>query len=330
MQKPFDQLEDDAPLYIRWSPDRSPYAIELRLDLVAKIREELAQAAQSGMEIGGVLVGSFPEAHMPTVRIEDAEIVPRRPEDGPIYMLDPNQHARFAEIRWRERPRNRTALGFFRSHLRPGPLRPSLADRTLLSGEFRQAVYMALLIEGRQPHTAALFLATTGQLPDEPSVREFRFDEGEFKALPEVAAEPAAAERDPGAAGRSKRRLYGIIAALVLIGIGACVLMFSFTKQLGLAQWLGPSKQLQLAVTGSDHVVRISWNHAARELEGASGATIVVTDGGNRREIKLGLDELRLGAVEYERTGSRLQVSIILNTPGAAISPSESVDWTAR
>ena len=68
---PERESSDDAPLYIRWSPDRSPYAIELRLDLVPKILQELAEGERLGIEIGGVLVGSFPDAYMPTMRIED-------------------------------------------------------------------------------------------------------------------------------------------------------------------------------------------------------------------------------------------------------------------
>src|ERR1700684_3498436 len=166
---------EEAPLYVRWNPDRSPCAVELRLDLVAQIADELARAESSGMEIGGVLVGSPPNAYSPTLRIGDVELVPRAVEEGAIYVLDPGQHDGFAEIRARARARQRDAVGFFRSHLRPGAMRPSLADRSLLSGEFRERVFAVLLIEGREPHTATFFLAANGHLPGEPSVRNFRF-----------------------------------------------------------------------------------------------------------------------------------------------------------
>ncbi len=49
----------EAPLYVRWGPIGSPYAIELKLELVAKMRSLLA-ASGDGAEIGGVLVGSLP------------------------------------------------------------------------------------------------------------------------------------------------------------------------------------------------------------------------------------------------------------------------------
>ncbi len=151
MQNPSEPQADDAPLYIRWSPDRSPYAIELKLDLVPKIVKELAKADRLGIEVGGVLVGSFPDAYMPTIRVEDVEMIPRGAEDGATYLLDPNQQAGFAQVRWGARARGTAALGLFRSHLRSGPLRPSLADRSLLSAQFKQAIYAALLVQGKPP-----------------------------------------------------------------------------------------------------------------------------------------------------------------------------------
>ncbi|MGA8029086.1 MAG: hypothetical protein WB992_18255, partial [Bryobacteraceae bacterium] len=127
-----NEATSEAPYYVRWNPDRSPYAIELKLDLVSKIAGELAQAEKLGIEVGGVLIGTFPKAQLPTLRVEDLEIIPRRPEDGPVYMLDPSQHERFAEARWRAKANGKVPIGFWRSHIRPGPLRPSLADRSLL------------------------------------------------------------------------------------------------------------------------------------------------------------------------------------------------------
>src|SRR5579875_1431240 len=116
---------DDAPLYIRWSPDRSPYAIELKLELVAKITGELAPAERAGSEIAGVLVGSFPDGNMPTLRVEEIEIIPAGTVNGPINLADPELQARYSEIRWKLRRSGRAAVGLFRSHLRPGPLQPA-------------------------------------------------------------------------------------------------------------------------------------------------------------------------------------------------------------
>lgn len=323
------QFSDDAPLYIRWSPDRSPYAIELKLDLVPKILDELAEGERLGVEVGGVLVGSFPDAYMPTVRIEDVEMIPREGKEGATYLLDPSQQAAFSQVRWRARGRGAAALGLFRSHLRPGPLRPSLADRGFLSAQFKQAIYVAMLVEGSEPHAAAFFLATNGQLSENPAVREFRFNEGDFRALPEVQAETLPQEQGPESPRPHNIRLYAVIAALVLIGFAACLLMWSFSKEPSLPTWLGSSHQLQLAVTGKDHLLRVSWNHAARQLDGSSGATLVITDGPTRREIRLGLDELRLGAVEYDRSSPHVEVRMNIDTAGTT-SSTESAEWDQR
>ena len=327
MKKPVEESsQEDAPLYIRWSPDRSPYAIELKLDLVSKLVKELAQAEKQGFEIGGVLIGSFPDAYMPTLRIEDVEMIPREPGEGATFLLDPEQFVRFSAVRWGVRGHGTAAVGLFRSHMRGGALRPSLADRNLLSAEFKQATYGALLIQGRSPNAAAFFVAANGQLPDEPAVREFRFNEAEFRALPEV--QPDSVGTESGAPRWQKLRTYGVVGALVMIGLGACALMWSFTKQVAMPHWLRPVHQLGLAVTGYNHLLRISWNHAARDLDGSSGATLVISDGGSRREIKLGVDELRLGSVEYDRSSPHVAVTLAVEKPGAA-AHNESAEWIA-
>ncbi len=176
----------EAPLYIRWSADRSPHAIELRLDIVRSMTAEIAEAEKLGIEIGGILLGSLPTASVPVLRIDNYATVSRPPEDGSVYLLDPLEQERFASVRAGASRGETAPVGFFRSHIRPGPLRPSLADRSLLAGQFKESVYAVLLIQARPPRTAAFFVAADGQLPVEPSVNEFRFDETEFRALPEL------------------------------------------------------------------------------------------------------------------------------------------------
>src|SRR5689334_20464148 len=97
-RRPEQQASEDSPLYVRWSPDRSPYAIELRLELVSKILRALEDAEFSGAEIGGVLIGSVSQQGMAVVRIDELELIPRNPEDGAIYMPNRAQLARVAEV----------------------------------------------------------------------------------------------------------------------------------------------------------------------------------------------------------------------------------------
>src|SRR3954469_7032393 len=178
----------EAPLYVRWGPNGSPYAIELKLDLVAKIRNILSPLAGNA-EVGGVLVGSLPSPYSPTLRVEAVELIRRDDKGGVTFMIDPTQENKIEEVRLGAREIGRSVVGLFRSHRRPGALRPSLADRGLISSLFSEPVCVLLLVVGNEPFSAAFFLAQNRQLPAEPSVREFKFDEREFKLLPEVEPE---------------------------------------------------------------------------------------------------------------------------------------------
>jgi len=226
MAKP-SQERATAPLYVRWNPERSSYAVELRLELVSRLNSLLVQADRLGIEIGGMLLGSLPDPEIPTLRIDDVAIISRRFEDGAIYMLDPGQQHRLDEIGAAARAQNRDCVGFFRSHMRPGALQPALADRTLLTEQFPQGVYALLLVQSREPRTAAFFLASNGQLPDQPSARKFYFDEfygwliyWTQELLARVAAFIDRWIIDAGAVGGSSRGVWGIGAVLRLMQVG--------------------------------------------------------------------------------------------------------------
>jgi proteasome lid subunit RPN8/RPN11 len=326
MARRSDQRTRQAPLYIRWAPFRSPYAIELRLELVGQLLAEIERAAAAGLEVGGALVGSFPNAKAPTLRIEEIELMARRPENGPVYMPHPDAHRHLQNIRLRAQHRERAVVGFFRSHAQSVPLLPSFTDRTLISEEFTQGVYALLLVEARAPHFAAFFVAAGGQLPEEPSTREFVLDEDEFKALPEIRP-AASSSRRPASQEASKIPFYGLLG----LALAAVVALFSWALPGGIAgPWWGPSSdQIGLALTGSGHVVRVAWNHAARGISNAHGATLLIVDGASRREVKLGADELRLGTLDYQRAGPEVAVTMTLDTSGASIPP-QSARWLQR
>ncbi len=318
-------LKTETPLYIRWGADRSPYAIELKLELVGRLRLVLESALQSGMEVGGVLMGILPSTQAPTLRIEEVEMLSRRAEDGATFMLEGGGGERFAEARRRAKLNGRAVVGMFRSHLRPGLLKPSLADRTLLASEFKEPVYALLLLQGAAPFTAAFFVAGNGPLPAETSVNEFRLDEGDFKALPEL--EPAGMAKTPGPV---PQRNLGWKTAGALLAIGGVVMatIWYFNQSLFPTFTPFPSSPntLQLSVKEERGDLRISWNHSARDLDQATGASLTIVAGPDHREVALGLDDLRLGAVQYENTSRKAEVTLALNTPGA-IATSQSVVW---
>lgn len=315
-----------APLYIRWAPFRSPYAIELRLDLVPHLLAEIERAAAAGLEVGGVLVGSYPNAQTPTLRVEEIELMARRPENGAIYVPHPETNRHLHEIRLRAQRQSRALVGFFRSHARSTPLLPSITDRSLISEQFSQGVFALLIIEARAPHFAAFFLSAGGQLPEEPSTREFVLDEDEFKALPEIR--PAGAvDRHQGRRETPNVPFYALLA----VGLIALVSLLAWAFQRGIVDlWSGrSSNQLGLTLTATDHVLRISWDHSARSISDARGATILIADGTAHHEVRIGPDELRLGTVDYERTAPRVDVTMTLDNPAANVQP-QSATWSQK
>ncbi len=333
MAKP--PISEEVPLYVRWSPDRAPYGIELRLDLVAKIAAQVALSEKLGSELGGFLIGSLPLASVPTIRIDDIEMVSNGSDDETVFLPEPSQYQRFPPIRGRPGSRASSIVGFFRSHARIGPMRPSPADRGILSHQFQNGVYVVLLIGTQPPHTAAFFVGANGQLPDETSVREFAFNEQAFKALPEVPAEAPQIEPPEETQPLSANlRTYATIAALLLIAIAACAFMWSFAHQGTGRNWFGPSDRLHLAVKPEDNLaaaspLRITWDHSAKELKTSSGATLIITDGSIRSELPLGPDDLRLGAVDYQSKSTRVEIEMVLNTAAGQVMR-DSAEWTGQ
>lgn len=307
-----NRRQHEAPLYIRWNPERTPYTIELKLNLAKRLAEDVRQAMRSGQEAGGVLMGTLPDAVTPTLRIDDVQMIPRRPEDGMVFLLSPREHDRLVSLKWEAARSGRVPVGFMRTHGRSGPLRPSLADRTLLAGEFDTSAYVLLLIEANERRTAAFFVGAKGDLADEPSVSEFRFEEAELTGLPEFGSErivDSIAEAAPNRSGT-------MALAVALIGFLLA----------GLYVWAGvppealrtPEQGLRLAVSGGD-MLRVSWNRRASDLERATGGKLVITAGNRKSEVPLSVDELRFGAVSMERPSTSGEVTLVLSLPGDAI-----------
>lgn len=323
-------LREQVPLYVRWSPDRSPHAVELRLDLVAQIGAELAQAQRIGIEVGGLLLGTLPNSESPTLRIDEIAMIGRRFEDGAIYMLEPGQQHRFDEIREAAKSQGRVAVGFFRSHLRPGPMQPSVADNALLAEQFGTSLYVFLLIQSREPRTAAFFLASNGQLPEQPSVRKFFFDDSEFKFLPEVAGEDIEPQHSDLVQLQSAAdQRYRWLAVASTAALAVLLIIGAFAG--GISRLLRPSSnKLDLAINGDEgHVLKISWDHSAPFVRQAKGAVLTIVDGRSRREIRLGPDELKLGQVDYQHQAKQVRISVTLDTPDSNLPP-QTYDWVQQ
>jgi hypothetical protein len=295
---------------------------------VPRLVAEIEAAEKLGIEIGGVLLGSLTDSKPPALRIEEFELVPRTADDGQVYMLDAGQRQYLAGVRVGATVRGLSAVGFFRSHLRPGPLRPSLADRSLLVGQFKDPVYAVLLVEAREPRMGAFFLALNGQLSTEAGVQEFRFGERALRSAREIRPSVSrekynldSEDTSRQSAPHDRNRRYGPALLLLLIAVGMGVLSWPVLSGL-----LSSLNSLDLAVAGNDHILNISWNHGIFGLGRAADASLFIADGTNRRMIRLGQDELRWGRVEYEAQTQQIRVTLTVNMPGST-PLSASADW---
>jgi hypothetical protein len=317
----------DSPKYIRWTPDRCPYALEMKLDLIARLNGALAEAEQRGVEIGGVLVGSFPTNSSPTLRLEDLLLIPRPAEEGELYELHSAQQQRLSELTESSRGSNRAVVGFFRSQMRQAKLAPADSDRRLLKSQFFDGHYAFLLIEGRQPRQAAFFVPGGVALREQPSVPAFPFEHSAFEALPEVPAEATEDIRNFSflAPARSRYQWAGIAAVILL---AALIGFWTFGDQL--AQYFRPvSNQVDLSVAASGGTLKISWDHSSPALVAARGATLVINDGPSHRELRMDTDDLKMGQVDYERLTKKVFVIMMLEGPNLKMPP-QTFDWSGE
>ncbi|HEX4769746.1 MAG TPA: hypothetical protein VH351_02880 [Bryobacteraceae bacterium] len=324
--------QKDGAFYVRWNPDLSPYTIELKLELVRRIAEEIERASGSGQEIGGVLLGSFPAGSERTLRIEEVTMIPRTPEDGPVFLPNPKQYRNFVEQGTREL-HGRVPVGVFRTHKRNAPPRPSLADQTMVAAICPNDLGALLLIEGDDAANASLFLRTAQPFPDRPAIAPFSWNARELAALPELSDTPAVRRSGPDERLREPRRqsrksLF-VAAAVLCAMIAAAGYAWSgipIGESFAASPLVGErDDNPHLAVNG-DRVLSIVWNRHSSLVQRASSAKLLIVDGQNAREITLGANELRSGAVEYERTSHTVQVMLVLSMPGD-FSVTQIVAW---
>jgi hypothetical protein len=316
-----------AQLYVRWPPERASVAIELRLELVSQLSMELARGAQQGIEIGGVMLGRVLQGRIPTLRVEAVEMIRRRLDDGPTFLLNPRQLNLFKEICLAAKSGERVAIGLFRTHLRSELLRPSAADRGLISEQFEPGPHAFLVVQARAPHQAAFFVTNGTELPAEPAIDEFLLNEAALKTLPEVPAEESGSATRPLAEKATHNRSVWLLGALALVF--AALFAWLVAREPLRAPLNRSPNQINLGVTPAGDILQIHWSHSAREIARAKSAVLTILDGPRRVQLPLSPDDLRFGSVEYQRhSASRaVSVSMTLAAPDLTI-PIQSISWS--
>jgi len=96
-----------------------------------------------------------------------------------------------------------------------------------------------------------------------------------------------------------------VAAALVLAVLG----LHFFGPQLHV-------EPLSLSVIERDGQLQIQWNHASQSIAGATGGTLEIVDGGDKRSIPMNPSELAQGSFTYMRRSGDVEVRLMVNTSG--------------
>jgi hypothetical protein len=329
------RLAQDSTRYIRWPSGNANYLIELNSDVIHELNSEIAAAEKSGIEIGGLLLGSLEPSPIPTIRIESVEVIAPGPEDGPLYLLSPQQQEEFAAASQRATARQTVPVGFFRSHLRSGPLTLSLADKGFLWKQFRSATYLALLVEAHEPRKAHHSVWKSGQVAFQSSLPAFPFDE-ERPEPPGFVAQPVKPSSEtlpstllnPPPAPKQQRTISPdllVLCSVLLFALG--IVLWPVWQATFGGPWapLSPD-HISLSVQQQGPDLRVTWDQKMPEISRAEGATLTILDGSRRSELQLGKDDLKFGSVMYPYGSGKVEASLALNM-GNTGSLTQSATW---
>ena len=137
------------------------------------------------------------------------------------------------------------------------------------------------------------------------------------RAVPQYAPYPNTRRKIPWA-------IIGVVAAALVLAV------------LGL-RFLGPqlhAEPLSLGVIERDGQLQIQWNHSSQSVLGASGGTLNIVDGGEKRSIPLNRTELAQGSFTYMRRSGDVEVRLSVSASSGKMeeasrflgTPPEGVD----
>ncbi len=184
-----------------WSFTGAPLRVALDLPVVSAMRD--AMDRHSGMEIGGLLLGSSSGGVTHITGFEPVDCEHRR---GPAYDLSPEDRGRFSRVYaslLKKRGRDTTVVGYFRTHQRLGLYLDEHDFRTVQEF-FPNADQVVLLIrpERNGDPVAGFFFWEDGEMHRRESFQPFPFDEHALASGGFPLEGAAVAEQSPAAPPR--------------------------------------------------------------------------------------------------------------------------------
>jgi hypothetical protein len=285
---------------------RAPYAIELSTEMVRRLVAVVKSGEVSGCEVGGLLIGSFPQASILTLRVEDFVALERRTDDESRFELSIEQRARLSTMRHRLLQQHRV-LGIFRSDLRKDKLVLSNADRELIAAEFGRAIHVGLLICAEPPYPSAFFLPDAeGALQAAPRFPEFQFNAGEIARLAPRSTGIIPSPVETPAAISTDRRGIGLwlTTAWLVVSLLLC-LSLTLWAPLTARMLLGRGG-LRLTVEPREGMLELQWNRNQPDLSRASSAVLSIEEGAVSHRLALTPAQIREGRIAYKSAGDRV------------------------
>jgi hypothetical protein len=336
-----------SPEYYTWAAPGKPVRFELSLNLVDSLLREVMRGfgaiPRKGVEAGGILIGSVSERNPLAVRIEAFEPIPCQHRHGPTYTLTPDELRAMKQAVVRcdpSRDRRSYAVGYYRSHLRPG-LALSETDLAMYDAFFPDPSNVVLLIKpfATRASVGAFFFREAGEVHGETSYREFPFRRADLAGAqpdlppddpPPAPPEPEAPADPPPAPAASSNRGKPLLFAVagLLAGLLAAVgVAYRFPAALDLVK-SGPPYALNLQAGIEGNLLQIRWDRNSPAILNAESAVLTIDDGAQRRILELSPGTLRQGRMTYDHQSPEVRIWLEI-VAGERHSVSESLDFRA-
>ncbi|HWR53698.1 MAG TPA: hypothetical protein VN428_21490 [Bryobacteraceae bacterium] len=340
------------PAFYEWKTPGQSFSIQLSYEIIDRLHAEIMKGfwavPKRGAEVGGVLLGKVVgtaalTAGEVTVFIDDYELVTCEHRRGPSYVLSEGDRKRI-EKALRRTGGNHQAVGYFRSHTRPG-LYLDEDDMAVIRSYFSNPKDVILLVRPHATRTSSggFFFWEEEDMRRHSTYREFPFSKAELlkPLLDEPDAEPVAAT--PEATATAPQPVRERAAAPVR----AAVPMFAFGSRLNLKKaaavaavvlGVGAMEYQILGVRGgpgsggegspalkverNGNYLQVSWDRNAPIVARSKEGLLVISDGQFRKEIKLEAAHLRGGTVAYAPSGEDVNFRLELKDGQRSVSES--------
>lgn len=311
----------------------SSLPVHLSLPLIHRLGFDILKscksAARSGLEIGGILLGST-DWEKPGIFADDYEIVDSEHQYGPQFVLSPRDQLVFEQAvsRRRNQPAGEPRpVGFFRSQTREGA-EFDAQDAIIAHDLFGKEPSLCLLVKpsATEPTSAKVAVWSDGAFHafDAFPFKTATLREGKFPilSLPATGARPpvAAAAMDPAEAAERPRWPIAkylprwdagwVRDSAVLLGLAGVLIFAAFLTRSHGHTTPGSATSstetqpatadgIALNVERRDNSAILTWDPESAALRYVDHALLIIRDSNKNQQLRLEPAELRTGRIVY-------------------------------